>query len=112
MHLTSPALVKSSVPIPCVCRENSLKAAWEEISINSTDFRNWAGWKLEKHSFDDEDGSKHEDSYPKAQLSGGRPWGMSFIVKQSIRADRVCPQFDGKGARVRPKQSHSNFNYR
>jgi hypothetical protein len=95
-----------------VCRENSLNDSWEEISINSTYYENWASWKLEKHSFDDNDGSEHEDSYPKAQLSGGRPWGMSFVVKQSTSRDRVCPQFDGKGVRVRRKQSNSNFNYR
>jgi hypothetical protein len=95
-----------SVPIPCMGRKNSLKDSWEEISINSTDtdYENWSGWKLEKHSFDDKDGSEHEDSYPKAQLTGGRPWGMSFMVKQSVR-DKVCPQFDGKGVRVRRKQS-------
>jgi hypothetical protein len=92
----------------CNLRGNSLKSAWEEESINSTAFNEWADWKLETHSFNGKDGSEHKESYPKAQLSGGRPWGMTFIVKQSV-GNTVCPQFDGKGARVKTKNQTITF---
>jgi hypothetical protein len=93
-------LVSFHLLIASYFRAGTLKSAWEEESMDSTDYKNWSEWKMESHSFDPKDIPGDVHSYPKAQLSGGRPWGMSFVVKQS-NEDTVCPQFDGEGIRVR-----------
>jgi hypothetical protein len=61
----------------------------------------WRDWSFNSKSFEDEETPKerNDEERPRSQMKGGRPWGLSFVVKMDDK-EFDCPQFDSSGTRV------------
>jgi len=55
----------------------------------------WDDWSLGNHDFEG-NGTKRKG--PKSQPTGGRPWGLKFLVRTENSGE--CDQFDGFGPRA------------
>jgi hypothetical protein len=63
----------------------------------------WRDWSFNSKSFEDADEEtpkkSNDEHRPRSQMKGGRPWGLSFVVKMDDK-EFDCPQFDSSGTRV------------
>jgi hypothetical protein len=62
----------------------------------------WTDWSFNSKSFEENATPKrrNDEERPRNQMKGGRPWGLSFVVKMDDNKDFDCPQFESSGTRV------------
>jgi len=57
----------------------------------------WDDWNLDKQDFK---GAGKTRKGPASQPTGGRPWGLKFLVRTGDQFSGECDQFDGFGPRA------------
>jgi hypothetical protein len=85
------------------CRRTSINGAINkdiasEAIVN--DESAWREWKIDTHSFKDEDyKSRKRATFPVSQKAAGFPGGLTLLLSGE-EDDPPCPQFDSSGYKV------------